>query len=163
MQDQAQIFIFTSPEIQELLADNQLDLVELLKQEGFDVSRGFAKDPTDSVGSTQKDPTGVILASAALILAITPLVSKILTALSRRSVVTRELICIPVEDSNGNILRDRFGEPILQWVERSRVLTAESEGLQSGTQISLKGPVGLEVSYSDSPMASLPGKDSSNP
>jgi hypothetical protein len=158
MQDQTEIFIFASPEIQELLADNQLDLVELLKQEGIEVGKGFAKDPTASGDSTQKDPTGIILASAALILAITPLISKVLTALSRRSIVIRELVCVPVEDSNGNVVRDRSGEPLLQWVERSRLLE-QSEQLQSATQISLKGPVGLEVSYSDSPKANLPGKD----
>lgn len=157
MQNQVELFIFISPEVQELLVDNQIDLVELLKQEGLEVAKGFSKDPTASADSTQKDPTGIILATSALVLAITPLISKILTALSRRSIVTRELVCIPVEDSRGNIVRDSSGEPLLQWVERSRILD-QSEQLQSASSILLKGPAGLEISYSDSPKATLLAK-----
>lgn len=159
MQNQAELFVFASSEIQELLADNQLDLVELLNQEGVEAEKGLAMNPAAaSANSTQKDPAGVILASAALVLAITPLITKILTALSHRNIVVRELVCVPVENSSGEVVRDQDGKPILHWIERSRLLT-KSEQLQSSTEISLKGPIGLEVSYADSPIHKLSNSD----
>lgn len=158
MENQTQIFLFLSPDIEELLIDNETDLVELLQQEGIEVNQGFLKDPTKDAQSGHKDPTTVILASAALILAITPIVSKVIAALSHKKVVIKELVCVPVEDSSKNVVRDSSGEPILQWVERTRLLES-SQKIELGTQISLKGPVGLEVTYEDSPAKSLPSSN----
>jgi len=158
MEDRTQIFVFTSPEIEELLLDNQIDLVALLQREGINVSKGFAKNPASNAKSGCKDPTTVILASAALILSITPIISKIIASLSHKKVVTYEWQCLPVEDSNGNVVRDDYGKPILQWVERARFLESSTER-QSDYQIYLKGPVGLEIGYTDSPKKILPGSD----
>lgn len=155
MPDQIQAFVFASPEIEELLADNQIDLVELLKQEGIHVDKGFAKDPTITAKAGQKDPTGILLGTAAIILALTPILSKTITAISRKNVVVHELVCIPVEDSNGNVVSDSSGEPVLQWVTRARLLES-SNSTDSNTQILLKGPVGFEISYSDVPTKTLP-------
>ncbi|WP_334731215.1 hypothetical protein [Nostoc sp.] len=160
MQDQTQIFLFLSPDIEELLVENQIDLVEFLQQEGIEADQVIAKDPTTDAKSGHRDVTTVILASAALVLAITPIISKLIAALCHKKVVVKELICLPVEDSGRNVVRDSFGEPILQWVERARFLES-SEKMRSDTQISLKGPVGLEVTYGDSPTKTLPYSDSS--
>ncbi|NEP49827.1 MAG: hypothetical protein F6K65_13845 [Moorea sp. SIO3C2] len=158
MEDQIQIFLFISPDIKEILIDNETDLVELLQQEGIEVNQVIAKDPTTDAKSGHRDVTAVILASAALALAITPIISKLIAALSHKKVVVKELVCVPVEDSLGNVVRDSSGEPILQWVERTRLLES-SEEMGSDTQISLKGPVGLEVTYGDSPTKLLPSSD----
>lgn len=158
MEDQTQIFFFLSPDIEELLVDNEIDLIELLQQEGIEVNQDFVKDPTTDAKSGHKDVTTVILASAALVLAITPIISKVIAALSHKKVVIKELVCVPVEDSGGNVVRDSSGEPILQWVERARILESSKE-MRSDTQISLKGPVGLEVTYGDSPVKVLPSNN----
>lgn len=158
MQDQIQAFVFASPEIEELLADNQINLVELLKQEGIQVDKGFAKNPTITAASGQKEPTGVLLGTAAIILALTPILSKTITAVSRKDVVVHELVCVPVEDSNGNVIQDGSGAPVLQWVTQARLLES-SNSTDSKTQILLKGPVGFEISYSDLPTKALPSKN----
>ena len=160
MKDQTQIFLFTSPDIKEVLADNKIDLVEILKQEGIQLSQEFAKDPTENVKSRDREATAVILASAALILAITPILSKVIAALSHKKVIVKELVCIPVEDSGGNVMKNYHGEPILQWVERTRLLES-SEEMRSDTKISLKGPVGLEITYEDSSTKALSENNSS--
>lgn len=159
MKDQTQIFLFASPEIEEILINNQIDLVELLQQEGIEVRKEFAKDPATDANSGHKDVTAVILASAALVLAITPIISKVIEALSHKKVLVKELVCIPVENSNGDVVKDSYGQPILQWVERTRFLESSKE-MHSNSQISLKGPVGFEITYSDSPTQALPNSDS---
>jgi hypothetical protein len=45
MEDSTEIFIFTSPEIEQLLSDYQTDLVELLRRQDIDVRYGVATDP----------------------------------------------------------------------------------------------------------------------
>ena len=154
-QDQIQAFVFASPEIEELLADNEINLAELLKQEGIQVDKGFAKDPTITAISGQKDPTGILIGTAAIIFALTPILSKTITAISRKNVVVHELVCVPVEDSKGNVVQDASGAPVLQWVTRARLLES-SKSTDSNAQILLKGPVGFELSYSDVLTKTLP-------
>ena len=158
MEDQTQIFLFLSPDIQELLIDNEIDLVELLQKEGIELNKSFGKDPTTDAKFGHKDAVTIILASAALVLAITPIISKVIAALSHKKVLVKELVCVPVEDTIGNVVKDSYGEPILQWVERTRLLES-SEEMRSNIQISLKGPVGLEVTYGDSPTQALPSRN----
>ncbi|NEP80071.1 MAG: hypothetical protein F6K17_15540 [Okeania sp. SIO3C4] len=150
MEDLIPIFILTSPDVKELLADNQIDLVEVLQKEGINVSQEFAQDPTVDPKSGHKDVATVIMASAVLILAITPVLSKVIAALSHKKVVVKELVCLPVEDSSGNVVRNSSGEPILQWVERTHFLESSTE-IESGKKISLKTPVGIAVSYEEAP------------
>ncbi len=159
MKNPTQMFISLSPEIEELLFDNQVDLVELLQQEGMDVRQEFAKDPTADANSGYKDATRVIWASAALVLSITPLLSNSISALSHKTVLVKEKVLVPVEDSSGNVVRDSFGEPMLHWLERSRFLES-SEEMPSSSKISLKGPLRLEITYEDSPVEALTNKNS---
>ena len=44
MEKQGKLAVFASPEVRELLADNEIDLVELLRAEGLEVSRGSASE-----------------------------------------------------------------------------------------------------------------------
>ncbi len=150
MEDQQKLFVFASPEIQLLLADNQVDLADLLKKEGISVSQGLAQDPAISNASIHKDPATVIFASAALALSLTPIITKVIAALSHKSVVVHELILIPVEDSEGNIVYDQAGQPILRWVRRTRIVES-SEQPHEAMSISLKGPFGWEIQYSSTP------------
>ncbi len=151
MEAQQQIFIFASPEIQELLADNETDLVELLNQKGIEVSRGYAQDPTLMSNSGNKEPVSIILASTALVLALTPTISKIITALSHKSVEVEEVVLQPVEDSQGSVVYDTVGNPILQWVKR-RQLKEIAKVLPDDIDIELKAPiVGFELTYKASP------------
>ncbi len=152
METQQQVFIFASPEIQELLADNETDLVELLNQEGIVASRGYAEDPTQSRDAAYKEPiTVIILASAALVVALTPTISKVIESLSHKAVEVEEMVIVPVEDSHGNVVRDATGQPILHWVKRKQ-LKETTQAPPEETSLSLKAPVvGFELSYKASP------------
>ncbi len=159
MEDEVKIFVFVSAEIQELLADNQTDLVELLNREGIEVKWGFALDPTVSPDSAYKEPVSIIFASAALILALTPTISKVIAAISHKTVQVDEMVLIPVEDSQGNVVRDASGNPILHWVKRRKIMES-SKDIPEESSMSLKGPMGLELTYSASPKLPDQGKGS---
>ena len=151
METRQQIFIFASPEIQELLADNETDLVELLNQEGIAVSRSYIRDPTQSGDSAYKEPVSIILASTALVLALTPTISKVIAALAHKAVEVEEMVLVPVEDSQGNVVRDSVGNPILHWIKRKQ-LKETAKVTPEETSISLKVPVvGFELTYKASP------------
>ncbi|MBD1858589.1 MULTISPECIES: hypothetical protein [Leptolyngbya] len=147
MEDSTEIFVFASPEIEQLLADYQTDVVELLKRQDIDVRYGVASDPAVT-GFQEKSAPKVIIASAALTLSLTPLLSQAIQSITPRGIVVHEVICIPVEDSQGNVVRDASGEPVLQWVRRDK-LHEFSQQINRTSQVSLKG-FGLEVKYSDS-------------
>jgi hypothetical protein len=149
MEGQQEVFVFLSPEIQELLADNQTDLVDLLRQEGVDVRSGFVQDPSSSSDAGHKEPVTVILASAALVLALTPLLTKLIEALSHEAVIVTEQVLVPVEDSQGQIVRDKEGQPVLHWVERNRVVESAARPSEE-TAVDIKG-YGISVGYKSTP------------
>jgi hypothetical protein len=143
VEKQEPIFIFASPEIQEILADNRIGIGDILRQEGFDVSESFAQDPAEAAGSGYKDAATVILASAALIAMLTPIISKVISTLAHRAVLVREMELLPVVDEQGDVVRDASGEPTLYWAPRARVVEfTEPQGVSS---VSVKG-YGIEIS-----------------
>jgi hypothetical protein len=155
MKDSVEIFIFTSPEIEQLLTDYQTDLVELLKRQDIDVQYGVASDPT-ATSFQEKSAPKVIIASAALALSLTPIVSQAIQSISPKGIVVHEMIFVPVEDSQGNVVRDASGKPVLQWVKRDRLQEFDQQ-IDTTSQVSLKG-FGLEVTYSNSPTETLSQK-----
>lgn len=103
-----------------------LDLVELLQRDGLDVSKGNYGGARLDTAAGLKEPVTVILASAAVITSLTPILSKLISSLSRRPVVVSERILVPVEDSSGTIVVDSSGQPIMQWVEKARMVESST-------------------------------------
>lgn len=149
MENPTEIFIFTSPEIEQLLSDYQTDLVELLKRQDVDVQYGVASNPA-AKSFQEKSAPKVIIASAALALSLTSVLSQAIQSIAPKGIVVHEIVCITVEDSQGNVVRDASGEPVLQWVRRDK-LQEFSQQIDTTSQVSLKG-FGLEVTYSNSPV-----------
>jgi hypothetical protein len=143
MENQQPIFIFASPDIQEILTDNQISIADILRQKGFDVSEGFAKDPAQGAGSGYKDAATVILASAALVAAFTPIISQVISTLAHRAVLVREMTLLPVVDDKGNVVRDASGEPKLYWAPHTRLV--ESTEPRGASSVSVQG-LGIKIS-----------------
>lgn len=148
MGELTEVFIFTSPEIDNLLANYQTDVVDLLQRQGIDVRYGFSSDPA-LTDIQKKSAPKVILASAALAISLTPLLSQAIQSISPKGIVVNEIICIPVEDSQGNVVRDGSGEPILKWVRKDKFKEFPQQ-IDTTSQVLLKG-FGFEVTYSNSP------------
>jgi hypothetical protein len=142
-----QVFCFLSQEIEALLAENQTDVVELLRHEGLDVSKGFAQVLNLRVESGHKEAVSVIVASAAVILALTPVLSRVIEALSHRPVVVEEQVLTPVEDGKGNLVRDEMGKPFLHWVNRTHLLMSQPGPRRDASSVEIRGPLGISITY----------------
>jgi hypothetical protein len=109
---------------------------------GFEVRRSYGKAPVQAADGT-KDPVAILVATSTVIASLTPALLKIITVLTRRPVVVKEWIAIPVETSSGGVVRDDSGAPILYWAERHRLL--ESAGPEGRITAKVSGPLGLSV------------------
>jgi hypothetical protein len=150
VEDQQEAFVFLSPEMQELLADNQISLQELLRSQGVDAQLKLGQDPAASPVAGHKEPATIIIASAAVIAALTPLLVKAFETLAYKPVVVKEQIVVAVEDSQGNVVRDANGNPVLHWVDRTRVIETDTRP-RDETSVDIKGPLGISVGYKSTP------------
>jgi hypothetical protein len=144
------IYLLLAPEVQAELADNEIGLEDLLSGEGISVSTALADDPTSRTDG-KKEPVTVIIATAALIVALTPILSKVLGALTHKQVLVTEKVLTAVEDSQGNVLKDKGGEPILQWVDRTRFV--ETSKAPTNRKLEIKA-VGIDVRYDEQEVSS---------
>jgi hypothetical protein len=138
MEGQTEIFVLASPEVEDILADNGINFEELLKREGCAVKEHKGQDPVQ-LGSGEKDVVTIILASAALVAALTPILSKAIQSLTYKDVVVYETVLVPVEDSAGNVVRDSSGQPKMQWIKRSKLLESTRDKGQQGIKIKALG------------------------
>ena len=146
MEDQRELVVYASPEVEELLADNDTDLVELLRSEGLEVIRGSTSEGIPGVALGLKEPVTIILASAAVIASLTPIISRTISALSHKRVITTERVLVPVEDSKGEVVRDANGNPQLHWVDRTRLLESTAAP-HDRTSLKVESPVGLAINF----------------
>jgi hypothetical protein len=143
MESKEELFVFTSPDIEAIFTENETNLADLLKREGCDVEQGFGKDLAKaSSGDSTREIATTILASAALVAALTPIVLKVLQSLTYKDGVVHEVVLVPVEDSDGNVIKDASGEPVMNWIKRSKIL--ESTRDQNQQEINIKA-LGFEI------------------
>jgi hypothetical protein len=146
MEDQRELAVFASPEVRELLADNETDLVELLRAEGLKVSRGPASLSIPGAEPGLKEPVTILLASAAVIGSLTPIISRVISALAHKQVIAKEHVLVPVEDSKGEVTRDADGNPVLHWMERQRLLESAAKP-RDHTSLKVEGPAALTINF----------------
>lgn len=125
-----EIFLFSAPEIEQLLMENQIDLVKELKEQGVAVERGFTSDPAKEESSQSRDVALVIIASGITLIALSQAISRIIETLARRPVVVKEITCCPSLDSKGNVIRHKNGEILMEWKEQYKML----EPMQPGSE-----------------------------
>ena len=142
MENRTEAFIFASPEIEQLLADNGVSFDEALRREGYDVSKGASSDPASDAEVGTRAVATTILASAAVIAALTPVLLKIIESLTYKGAIVHDTVLVPVEDSSGNVVTDSSGEPKLQWVRKAEFL--ESSRGNSAQEIKIKA-LGFEI------------------
>jgi hypothetical protein len=149
MEDQHEVLLFASPEIEEVLADNRVDLVELLQREGLEVSRSMLKEQGLALEPGLKEPVSIILASAAVIAALTPAITRAISALSRKQVLVTERVLAPVETSTGEVVRDPDGRPVLHWADRARLVEPKTTPSDHAS-LKAESPLGLTISFETS-------------
>jgi hypothetical protein len=144
MEEQTEVYLFISPEVQQLLADNQTDIGKLLREQGVQVETRFAQDPTQTSDTGSRELVTVLIASTAIIAVLTPTITNIINALTYKPIIVNTYELVPLEDSHGNVIRDANNQPIL--VKRSvpQLLQPTPLAPQS-TSLTAKIP-GIEIS-----------------
>lgn len=130
MQDQT-LFTFAAPEIAEFLHNNNVDLVELLIREGVDVRQGQESDPAQP---GTKDAAMVILASAAVIGALQPVLKRLLEGLLYRPIRVTEVIPMEVSSNEGDGTASK-----IVWVDRTSIIENLPPQEKSKLSVSLLG------------------------
>jgi hypothetical protein len=134
-----EVFFFLAPDVERYLTQNGLGPRELFQKTGLEIVMRLGEDPA-ARGTGRKEPVTILLASAAVIAAATPILRELIRNVSGREIVVHERRLLPVEDSKGNAIRDGAGEPILQWVDVAKFPD------QAAQSIKIKG-FGMEISF----------------
>jgi hypothetical protein len=148
MDERQQVFTFMQPDIAEFLLNNQLDLVEMLRSTGHSVEKVEGSYGSDPTTSGTKDAVTILLASSAFLVALRPVLKTLFEGILHRPITVTELVPVPVEDSQGRVIPDKNGRPLLQWVERTRLIEPKrtTEATKSTAEF-----LGLKISYESQP------------
>jgi hypothetical protein len=139
--DDKDLYILLSPTVVGVLAENDVNLCDVLTSAGYDAHRSYGESWNPApVGA--KDITSVIVASGAVIASLTPLLIATVSSLTRRPVTVKEWVAVPAESSSGQLVKDESGTPILYWTERYRLL---EPGPSRVSKARITGPLGLSV------------------
>lgn len=137
------IYLSVDPDLQRVLANHDVSVRDLLQRAGDEYVITFGDDPAN-VENRSKEPATIILASAAAVALLTPLLKEVVRGITRSDPIIRERRLLPVEDSSGNVILNTEGQPILHWVA-----VAKGElGQASPDKLKIKG-FGLEISLGD--------------
>jgi hypothetical protein len=133
------------PELHEFLANNNVDLCDLLKDQGYKVEGETGSDPT-TTGT--KDAVSIILATAALSAVLQPALKKIIEGLTNRAVRVTELVPVEVPSASSEV-GQQSGEPKFIWTERTKLLepTKDRENVKLSTSF-----LGFKFEYESAPV-----------
>ena len=135
-------YLLLGLEFLELLSSNGLTIEQVFKAAGVEGLK-YATDPAYTDG--KREIFMVLIGSAAVISAATPLIANIIQTLVNRPVVTRHRTLTPATDKDGKVLVDRDGQPIMQWsdvvgVDRappSKDLSSQIKTKRDGVEINI--------------------------
>lgn len=133
MSDLERRFLFLSSEVQQLLDQHETSIEELLRRADSHIKVDIGEDPAKA-SEGQKEPATILLASAAVIASLTPILREVIRGLSGRDPVISERRLVPTLDAKGEVVRDSKGEPVLYWTD------------VSSQAIKIKG-FGVEISF----------------
>ncbi len=120
---QTKIYLELSDEMQGALADNGLDLADLLRREPVDatVAHGVLPVQTES-GAREREVATVVLAGAAAVAAVGFAVSQCLRAIYAKPQRVTWYEPEEVRDAQGDVVRDGQGQPVFKKVKRHQLL-----------------------------------------
>lgn len=145
MDEIVKIFPLFDPDLREFLANNHVDLCDLLKDRGYQVERETGSDPT-TTGA--KDAVSIILATAALLAVLQPALKKIIEGLTNRPVRVTEMVPVEVRSVSSEV-GQQSDKPKLIWTERTKLLepTKDRESVKLSTSF-----LGFKFEYESAPV-----------
>jgi hypothetical protein len=145
--ESTQTYVIALPtEAQGLLADNGIDLVAALREEGLNVNRAAlpANAPAPDGG---KEVVLTLLAVGLTVSMVASGIAKILDALGRnRKFLVTEHTLEPIFDATGAPLKNAAGQPCFQWSDKKRLIEATQTTQDKGSITAEAGPSLLRFS-----------------
>lgn len=146
MLDKIDVFITKDDAIEQLLFENNINITQILYDEGIDSSLKFIQDPANTNNTGYKEPVTVILVSAGAILAVTPILKNIIENIARKPILVKQKRLKPVEDSRGKVVYDKDGKPQMYWEELNEFIEPTQSKLDKQS-VKIKGPMKIELSF----------------
>lgn len=126
MMEQIKIYISLSPEIVEILVDNEVDVYQTLKTNIPEIINVSGEKGIVGEENHTRDISLIILASSASFFIISQGIVSIINALgNNKKIAVVEKTLIPVENSRGEIVNNSDGKPLLQWQEKTRLVESK--------------------------------------
>src|SRR5437588_13044305 len=116
MADTIEMYVLTTPGVRAFLADNETSISELLRKEGVKVEEQTAPNPVRREEGSTKEPVTILLASAAVIATLTPMIKSILQRYSKASVENQVLLT--VLDGSGAVVREKDADALTYWGQK---------------------------------------------
>lgn len=117
-------FLVVDRDIEAILQANGLTMPQVLASAGV-VGLEPVRDPGALQGT--REVVMIMMASAAIIAAATPLIVNTFKTMTQRPVVVKELELTALLDGNGQAVKGANGEPVLSWREKSVLLEPKQQ------------------------------------
>ena len=131
------VYVFGSPEVERLLADNGVSLAELLRRDGVDVQQGHGTNPVATPGGGDKEPVTIFFLSVAALATLLPQVMRAWGQLTRHPLAVEETVVEPMLDAGGKPVLGPDGTVLKRWVRRSTPLKQDVETSALGITLKL--------------------------
>ena len=142
----AELYVFLPDDIQKQLQEAGIELHTLLQREGLECSGHWGVGPAEE-DKGKRSIVAILIGSAAVILSATPVLRRLIDAMASRPIIATVRRLQPVQDSSGNVVNSPEGSPLLYWVDENNLVPAEPAGLSEAEAMTIKGPLGLKLSY----------------
>jgi len=135
-------YLSFSPEVLHALNQNHITIEKLLEKAGVD---GLKLVPDPAAAKGQREVLMILLGSAALTAAATPLITNIIKTFVNKPVILQNRALTPILDKNGEVTRDKDGQPVMKWSytetldrpETSENLTGVIKATKTGIEIGI--------------------------
>src|SRR5258708_7895667 len=121
MSDRERYHLLLTPDLERLMAEKEVDLNELIRRAAPEVKMEIGQN---IAGETEgeKELVTILLASAAVIAALTPTLKELIRAATDRPIVATDMIPVPLLDNTGKPILGSNGEPAVAWAQTMRDL-----------------------------------------
>ena len=136
--------IVLSTDVRRTLSENGISVADILTRANLDKAEAREVGDPERPSEGAREVVTIILASAAAVAVLTPLITQILQAYARRPVVVEDVELVAISDSKGEVVHDVNGDPVLAWQAKKRLLKTEAQAVRQDT--SVEG-LGFKISF----------------
>jgi hypothetical protein len=135
--DLVPVYVFGSPKVEEILADNGVSLADLLRREGVEVQQGHGTDPVPTPGGGTKEPVTIFFLTITALATLTPILTRAWGQLTHHPLAVEETVVEPVLDDSGKPVVGPDGAVLTRWTRRSTPVQQSVKASALGIELSV--------------------------